>query len=556
MMRVVLATVIAGVTVTSASAPQQSAAVPEAPQALASVRREALHAHMSFLADDQLEGRGTGTRGQEVAARYVAAQFEAFGLTPAGLDRTFYQQVPLREITADPERSQLAVVRDGKATPLVWGDGFIMRGNENDPDASVEAPVVFVGYGVVAPDRNSDDYAGIDAHGKIVATLYGAPASFPAAERAHWASAREKRRQAQLHGAVGMVTLATPDFQKILPWSRMVIGARFPAMQWIGPSGTISDAFPQLKVNASLSAAESQNIFDGAPRTWQQVLDDARNDKLRPFALAVSLRMRAVSRLREIRSPNVAAILPGSDPKLRDEYVVFTAHTDHLGIGPAINGDTIYNGALDNASGVAALLELARMFAALPKRPARSLLFVGVTAEEKGMLGSDYFAHFPTVPIASIAANINIDGMSLLYKFRDITPLGAEHSSLGPLIERDARRLGLVVSPDPNPEQVYFIRSDQYSFVRQGIPSVFLTEGEQARDPNVNGRELQQKWTATRYHSPSDDMSQPLDWDAAVEFVQIDFLVGFDVANQPDRPTWNKNDFFGTTFAARQAAGK
>jgi len=503
---------------------------------------------MAFLADDLLEGRGTGTRGHEIAARYVAAQFESMGLKPAGRDGTYYQQVPLREVTVAPDKCAVKITENGSSQQLKWGDDFLMRGNPINPDASVEAPVVFVGYGVRTPDGRYDDYAGVDVKGKLVALLSGAPPSLPSELQAHLSSGREKSRTARDHGAVGIILLRSPKGEKALPWARVVIGAGFPAMRWLGPDGIPNDSFPELKASVGLSQAASERLFQHASKSWADALRDADASKPQAFPLPVTVSLREVSYHKSITSPNVAAVLPGSDPKLSQEYVVYTAHVDHLGIGRPINGDSIYNGAADDASGTAALLVIAKAFKSLPHAPARSIMFLAVTAEEKGLLGSDYFAHFPTVPIQSIAADINMDGASMFYAFKDIVPLGAPDSTLDAVVQRNAARLGLKVSPDPEPDQNYFIRADQYSFVRQGVPSVFISEGEEARDPKVNGKKFSEEWIATRYHAPSDDMNQPMDLDASVQFMQIDFLVGYDVAQEPKRPAWKPGDFFGESF--------
>jgi Zn-dependent M28 family amino/carboxypeptidase len=283
-------------------------------------------------------------------------------------------------------------------------------------------------------------------------------------------------------------------------------------------------------------------------KSWEDVLRDADASKPQSFELPVTARLHNVSIHKAITSPNVVAVLPGSDPKLSQEYVVYSAHVDHLGIGKPINGDSIYNGAADDASGTAALLVIAEAFKSLPHPPARSILFLAVTAEEKGLLGSDYFAHFPTVPMQNIVTDINMDGASIFYKFKDIVPMGAPDSTLDAVAQRNAARLGLKVSPDPEPEQHYFIRADQYSFVRQGVPSIFLSEGEEAKDPNVDGKKISEQWIATRYHAPSDDMNQPMDLDASVQFMQIAFLLGYDVAQDPQRPQWKPGDFFGENF--------
>jgi len=524
---------------------------PDAQAAMKELRKEPFRAHMAFLADDLLEGRGTGTRGHEIAARYVAAQFEAMGLKPAGVDGTYYQRVPFREFTVDPDKCSLGITENGSTSSQKWGDDFLTFGNALNPDSSVEAPVVFVGYGVKTPDGRYDDYAGVDVKGKIIAIFSGAPPSLPSELRAHLSSTREKARTARDHGAVGVLILSRAKDEKMLPWSRFVIGARFPSMRWLGPDSVPNDTFPEIRAGVVLSEPASARLFAHASKSWADVQKDADASKPQALPLPVTASMRVVSQHRQVSSPNVVAVLPGSDPKLSREYVVYSAHLDHLGIGQPINGDSIYNGAADDASGTAALLVIAQAFKSMPRPPARSILFLGVTAEEKGLLGSDYFAHFPTVPIHDIVANINMDGASIFYTFKDIIPMGAEDSTLDAVVQRTAVRLGVKVSPDPEPDQHYFIRADQYSFVRQGVPSVFISEGEQATDPKFDAKKYGEEWIATRYHSPSDDMSQPMNLDASVEFMQIDFLVGYDVAQDPERPRWKPGDFFGETFGHR-----
>ena len=517
-------------------------------KALDQLAKEPFRAHMAFLADDLLEGRGTGTRGQELAARYVAAQFEVLGLTPAGTAGTFYQRVPLREVTVVPEKCSVTLTENGNPVDLKWGDDFITPGSAVREDTEVEAPVVFVGYGVTTPDGGYDDYAGVDAKGKIVAYLSGAPPSLPSELRAHVGTFREKARRAVAHGAIGTIVLRPPQQDALLPWPRSVIGIRFPSMRWLGPDSRPSDTFPEIRGAAALSTAASERIFQHASKSWEQVLRDAAGSKPQSFPLPITAKIHVVSLHRETGSPNVVAVLPGSDPSLKSEYVIYSAHTDHLGIGLPINGDSIYNGAADDASGVAALLVLARAFKSLPHPPARSILFLATTAEEKGLLGADYFAEFPTVPRESLVADLNMDGASVFYAFDEVVALGGPSSSLNSVIERDARLLGLKLIPDPQPEQLGFVRNDEYSFVRRGVPAVSLGEGFHAKDPKVDGKRLADDYVRLHYHAPSDDMSQHFDFDASVQFMQINFLVGYDVAQVPQRPTWNMNDFFGKTF--------
>ncbi len=531
-----------------------SPAVPaDVRQVLNSFSKNALRAHMDFLADDLLEGRGTGTRGQEIAAHYLASQFEAAGLEPAGDKesdgtRSWFQAVPMREIRADKLQSSMYLEKDGQRQPLEWGVDCAIPGNPLAENSDARGEIVFVGYGVVARNRNYDDYAGADVRGKIVAFLQGAPASFPASERAHFSSAPVKLREAAARGAVGTINIRTPEIEKLLPWSRTVIGAEFPSYRWLDPAGKPNDTFPELKAAATLSVEGAQKLFAGESADWNQVLDQQKNGTLKPLALHKIAGIHTVSAHRQVNSLNVVAMLRGSGAQLCDQYVIYSAHTDHLGIGRPLNGDNIYNGAVDDGSGCTALIEMAKAFARLPKRPARSIVFAGFTGEEKGLLGADYFAHQPTVPAAGMAVNLNMDGAAVFYTFKDFIPLGVEHTTMEPLIERDLKSLGLKLSPDPMPEQVGFIRNDQYPFVKVGVPALSLQEGLETKKPGVDGRKFVEDWIATRYHSPADDMKQPLDFDATVQYMQAAFLIGYDLAQQHNRPAWKPGDFFGDLY--------
>ncbi len=509
--------------------------------------KPALRANMRFLADDLLEGRGTGTRGQEIAAHYVAAQFEAFGLEPGGSTKSsYFQPVPFREVTTDPARCEASITRNGKTRRLKWAEDFLTGGNPLETDSSVDAPLVFVGFGVVNPDRDYDSYKGVDAKGKIIVLLPGAPSSFPANERAHFASGLEKARQAVAHGAVGMISLWTPQSEASLPWTRMPNQIESPHYRWLDNNGVPNDTFKELRGQAVLSMKAGQELLEGSAHSYPEVMKAVEAGTPPSFVLAATARLHLVSKHREVRSPNVVGILRGSDPALAQEYVVYSAHTDHMGIGKPINGDRIYHGAVDDGSGTSALIELARAYSSLGKRPARSILFLATTAEEQGLLGADYFARFPTVPKSNLVADINMDGASVFYAFKDV--VGDEHSTLGDSLARVAGQLGLEVSPDPMPEQNGFVRADHYAFVRQGIPALSVGEGLKAKDPRVDGRKFVENWIETRYHAPSDDMNQPFDFDATIQYMQITFLLGYDVAQQHERPSWKQGDFFGKLF--------
>jgi Zn-dependent M28 family amino/carboxypeptidase len=519
--------------------------------ALAGIRAEGVRAHIRFLSDDLLEGRDTGTRGYDLAARYVAALFEQWGLEPAGSNGTYFQPVPLRRIDFVPEDSSLGVVRSGGERKLVHEEDFLMSGHETYPATSVEAPAHFVGYGVNAPELGYDDYAGADVRGKIVVYLTGAPATFPSTQRAHYSSGRVKIATAVERGAVGVLSIVTPEFESRYPWPRIVQFSKGPSMRWLGPDGAPSDARPEIRGAATLRRRAAESLFAGAPESLGDVFAAAERGESQSFALPGSVRISVKSRHSELESPNVAAVLRGSDPALRDEYIVYTAHLDHIGMDESLEGDRIFNGAVDNASGTAALLEIARAFARLPGPPRRSVLFLAVTAEEHGLLGSDYFAHFPTVPRERIVANINMDVVSIFYPLGDVVAFGTEHSTLDAPTERAAARLGVELSPDPSPEEVFFIRSDQYSFVRQGIPALYLKPGHKSSDPNVDGAAVMGEWLRTRYHTPRDDSSQPLDFEAAAKYTRLKFLIGFDVAQQDERPKWKPGDFFGEMFGRK-----
>jgi len=509
------------------------------------ITAEGLRAHMAFLADDLLEGRGTGTRGYQLAANYVRAQFEEMGLTPAGVNGSYFQNVRFRRIELLRDKSSFVVKpRNGSTRTLTIEKDYVMGGDPLSADTTAEGQVVFVGFGVSAPEFKYDDYAGIDVRGKIVAALYGAPSKMPSAPGAHFSSSEQKLRMAAEHGAIGYISIWAGKTEQRTPFSEYIRFTRGPALRWLDEKGVPDGAEPSIRGAARISSSAAALLFEGAPKSWKDALQAAENSQPQAFPLTASVTMHIVSRYSEAESPNVAAILPGSDPQLENEYVSFTAHLDHLGIGDPVKGDSIYNGAADNASGTAALLEMARAFSELHPAPRRSLLFIAVTGEEEGLLGSDYYAQNPTVPITQIVANINMDEVSFLYDFKDIVPLGGEHSSLGAIADDVARHMGLTVSPDPLPEEVYFVRSDQYSFILQGVPALYIEEGLQTVNPNLDGKKMQFDWEVQRYHQPSDDMGQPFDFNATVKCTRVDLAVGYEVAQQTGRPHWNAGDFF------------
>ena len=517
------------------------------------IRPEAIAAHMRFLSDDLLEGRQTGSRGHEIAAQYVATELEAMGLQPAGVSGTWFQSVPLRKVDLVPEQSSFELVREGKAQTLIFGQDYIMDGNPRATDASVEAGAVFVGFGVSAPEFNYDDYAGVDVRGKVAVMMRGAPPRFPSTERAYFSDGVVKARNAAAHGAVGIITVIPPEFFERYKWDWIVPQVRAGGMWWLDPQGVPADTHPEIRASALLNQSGAQELFAGAAKTLPEIFAASRESKSESFELPLKVKIHRVSRYTPIESRNVIGKLKGSDPAHAKEYVVFTAHMDHLGICRPAEQDAVCHGAWDNASGTSAVLEVARAFSSLRRVPRRSILFVFVTGEEKGLRGSDYFAHYPTVPIEKIVADVNIDGApGMIYPNKDIVPLGAEHSSLSKNVQAAARKMGYTISPDPLPEEVIFIRSDQYSFVKQGVPAVFMTPGRQSADPKLDGAAIFNKWISSIYHTPQDNMSQPFYFESAARSTALSFLVGYEVAQQPERPTWNAGDSFGTKFSKKQ----
>jgi hypothetical protein len=520
--------------------------------AMATIRPEAIRADIRFLADDLLEGRGTATRGHEIAAKFMAAQFEQMGLEPAADNGTYFQSVPLRSGRPDEAKSTFTLVHGGKEEELVYRKDFITGADLGRADSSVEAPVIFVGDGVTAPEQGYDDYKGIDAKGKIVALAFEAP-HFESSIKAHYSSFEVKQAIAVAHGAVGIILISDPILEEIYPYSMQTRDLDFPQFRWLDKQGKPNDYFPELKGRAVLSMAETKKLFEGSGHPTEEVFADIKAGTPKSFALPLTAKIHNATKLEDVRSPNVVAKLEGSDPNLKAEYVVYTAHSDHLGIGPPVNGDKIYNGALDNASGSALLLEVARAFTKRNPRPRRSLLFVSVTGEEAGLLGSDYFAHYPTVAKDAIVANVNMDEDLMLWPLEDIIAFGAEHSSLDAVVHKAAERAHLGVSPDPVPEEVVFIRSDQYSFVKQGVPAVFPVPGFKSNDSKSNPAEIFKKWEKDRYHEPGDDMQQPgLMWDEAAKYGRFVFLCGDLIADDPHRPSWNKGDFFGERYGKKK----
>jgi hypothetical protein len=483
-----------------------------------------------------MEGRNTGSEGHRRAAQFLAGEFERAGLKAAGVSG-YLQPVAFNVTQIIEEQSSLAMVRQGKVTPLRLGADATLTVRAGLA-GTVNADAVFCGYGLSIPENHFDDFAGLDLKGKIVVYINGGPSTIPGNLRSHYAFRSERWKAVQKTGAIGLVSIANPKSMDI-PWERSMLARLNPTMALAGER--FNDT-PGQQFGATLNPANANLIFAASGHTLPELLALADQDQPLP-RFPLNIRFQATERVKtlQVASQNVIAMLPGSDPVLKDQYVVFGAHLDHLGVGAPINGDSIYNGAMDDGSGIASLIEIATIAKAEGLRPKRSLLFVAVTGEEKGLLGSEYFTAAPTVPLENIVADINMDMYLPLYPLKYLQVMGLEESTLGADIRAVCRRAGVVVQPDPEPQRNLFIRSDQYNFVRHGIPALTFKFGYTPGSPE---EKVAKDWLHDRYHAPSDDLNQPVDQEAAARYNRLMLDVGMRVANANEKPHWNSDSFF------------
>jgi hypothetical protein len=509
-------------------------------QALRTVKPKALKAHVKYLADDRLRGRMPGTEGYQLAVDYVTGQLRGMGVEPAGENGTYLQKVRLRNARLEAGSSLALGGANGQPTPLAAGRDYVIIPNPRQAEVTLEAPVAFAGYGISAPALGYDDYADIDARGKWVLVVRGAPEKFPSTVAAHSQNLATLQETAVRHGAIGVLIGTAADS---LPRSSAGIHSV------VGPDGNLAVASYYASDSVRCVALVRRSVLTAllkeAGQDLPKVLSSLKAGRPASVELTSTLRATYRSVHRDFDSYNVVGRVAGADPQLQSEYLVHSAHLDHLGVGTPVAGDSIYNGAHDNASGVASILEIARLYTRLDAKPRRSVLFVLVTGEEMGLLGSGYFARYPTVPAGSIVANVNTDMPTLIAPLRSAVALGAAHSSLQNQVAEACRYLGIPLETDPEPEQNRFIRSDQYSFVAQGIPALHIKYGNQTADGKNNLNVQVQAWRAKYYHQPQDEIDGTFDWNAGRRYVQLNFLIGYLVAQSPGRPTWNPGDFFG-----------
>ena len=492
--------------------------------------------YVEYLASDALQGRGLGSPGFQKASDYVAAQFEKAGLKPAGTSG-YFQPIAFDVRQIDEPHSSVSLVRNGVTEHLNLGEDANIR-LSGEPAHDIDAAAVFVGYGLTVPEKHYDDLAGQDLKGKIAVYLSGGPSDIPGPLKSHYQSMGERWKFLKAAGAVGVVTIPNPKSMDI-PWARSTLARFRQVISLADPSMAETQG---LKFTLTVNPAHADKILAGSGHTIAQILAAAdANQPLPHFPLPARIRAHVAFTQSQTSSRNTVALREGSDPKLKNEYIVMSAHLDHLGVGRPINGDAIYNGAMDDASGVASIIDIANMLHDQNVRTKRSVLFIAVTGEESGELGSRYFASHPTVPAGSIVADINLDMYMPLHPLKYLEVQGLAESTLGKDIRDVSAANGVEVQADKEPQRNLFIRSDQYSFIKEGVPALAFKFGYLPGSPE---EKLHKEWLKNRYHAPSDDLNQPVDKAAAGKFnVVIEQLVER-VADASSRPQWEPNSFF------------
>lgn len=520
-----------------------TALVPVARAADDAIHAADVAADVTFLADDLLAGREPGTPGFDIAARYVATRFAALGLKPAGPDGSWYQPVTFREARLGGG-SGVSLTYNGTTIALP-ADKAPMRAGLTDKALMIEAPLVFAGFGIDRPDLGFDDYQGLDVKGKVVVVLTGYPKGVNSETGAFLGA--EKAVMAMKRGAVAVLQVQTLQDRARVKWERLLEAAARPTRSWVGSDGQAFARAPGIKATAILHAEVATPLFAASTHPLDAILAEADKTGGRPrgFALKATTRIVTVNQWNDIKTENVVALLPGSDPALAGEAVVLSAHIDHLGTGGK-GPDTIYNGAMDNAAGVATMLASARALATA--HPRRSVLFAALTGEESGLLGADYLARHPLPAAPKMVADVNFDMPVLLYRFSDVVAFGAEHSTIGPIAAAATKRDSIALAPDPIPEEGIFTRSDHYRFVQQGIPSVMMMTGFAGE-----GEKQFRAFLKDHYHQPSDEPKLPFDWEAGALFARVNTHIVEALANADVAPQWYAGDLFGGEYAAKAA---
>src|SRR5579883_57099 len=504
---------------------------------------ERIRAHVKFLASDLLEGRGVGTRGEQLATQYIASQFAVIGAKPAGEQGTYFQRVPMIGAATQPGAS-LAAANSSQNVSFKWLDDFVGVSQLQQPTDQFDAEAIFVGHGISAPEFQWDDFKGVDVKGKVLVLFTNEPPSedpkfFGGRALTYYGRWTYKYEEGARRGAKAVLIVhTTPTAGYSYDVVRSSWGKEDPQLK-------LAAGQPALAFAGWLSQDAGARLFAMAGKTVEDLLRAANSRDFKPIPLGVHIRANIPTQIREIESHNVVAMIPGSDPNLRSQAVLFTAHWDHLGIGPAVNGDSIYNGAIDNATGCGVLLEIARAWQSLEHKPRRTAVFAAVTAEEAGLRGSEYYAAHPVIPMSKTALDLNFDEFFPYGRTKDMSVTGAERTTVWPAVQEAARRMELSLQPDPEPEQGHYYRSDHFSLAHAGVPSFSIRMGTQFYGkPADYGEKLLKEFNDKHYHQPSDEYRD--DWDMAgiEQSARFGFLIGITVANQDQLPTWNAGDEF------------
>jgi Zn-dependent M28 family amino/carboxypeptidase len=511
--------------------------------AMQKIDPERIRAHVRYLSHDLLEGRGTGQRGGDIAAEYIATQFALYGLKPVGDNGTYMQKVPMVGITPQPETTFSLVSGRGDAKSLTPLDDYVAYDQTQQPQSDVDAEIVYVGYGIEAPEYKWDDYKGIDVRGKVLLMLVNEPPSddanfFKGKALTYYGRWTYKYEEAVRKGAAGAILIHQTDMASY-PWE-VVRNSNSGEKSFLRLDGA-----PKLKVASWVRFDVAKQLATTAGMNLDKMMADARSRDFHPVTLSVKLKAHMVSKIRPFESNNVLAMLPGSDAKLRSEAVLYTAHYDHLGIRPDMPGDNIYNGANDNATGCGILLELARTYAEAAQRPHRSILFASVTAEEQGLLGSEYLGRHPPVPAGKISLDLNYDDVPPLGSPEEVEVSGAERTTFYPEVEAMAKTFRLTIRPDSRPEAGHYYRSDHFSLAHVGIPSFSINEGTKYKGHDAAwGMQKAEEYTSKHYHQPSDEYHPSMDFTGDAAMARFGFVLGWEAASQTKLVGWQKGDEF------------
>jgi Zn-dependent M28 family amino/carboxypeptidase len=516
---------------------------PAAVSAMQSIRPENIETHVRFLSHDLLEGRGTGQRGGDIAAEYIATQFALYGLKPAGENGSYLQKVPMIGITPGPDTSFALAPSHGSAMDLKALDEYVAYDQTQQAQSTVDAEIIYVGYGIEAPEYNWDDYKGVDVKGKVLLMLVNEPPSddpkfFTGKALTYYGRWMYKYEEAARKGAVGAILIHKTEMASY-PWD-VVRNSNSGEKSFLKLDGT-----PKVKCAAWIQLDVARKLASSSGLDLDKMMSDANSRDFKPVPMHARLAAHMTSKIRPFTSNNVVAVLPGTDRVLKDEGVIFTAHYDHLGIRPDMPGDNIYNGALDNATGCGILLEIARVFAAASQKPRRSVYFASVTAEEQGLLGSEYLGKHPPIPAGKISLDLNYDDVAPLGSPEEVEVSGAERTTFYPAVEATANDFRFAIRPDARPGAGHYYRSDHFSLARVGIPAFSINEGMKFKGHNEAwGLDQDADFTAHHYHQPSDEYHPGMDYTSDAAMARFGFALGWEATSQAHLVEWKKGDEF------------